>query len=148
MVEWNVNGTIQRLVLNGQQAVTIGRHPNCDIVLGDPYVSRRHAEIIYKNDTYYIHNLSRTNPLLFNERWALAYDVKADLKPGDSFSVGRIVVKLSLPKSVPVDGKLHIYCPSCSELFEHGLEKCPWCGAEQAEIDTFELEESKLADFN
>lgn len=46
----------------------IGRHPNNDIVVPDPTVSRRHATISYKNLRHYILDQSMTGTLLNGHR--------------------------------------------------------------------------------
>jgi len=44
----------------------IGRYPTNDIVLPDPYVSRRHARIFFENDEWYIEDLDSTNGTIVN----------------------------------------------------------------------------------
>ncbi|ABN69652.1 FHA domain containing protein [Staphylothermus marinus F1] len=39
----------------------LGRYPTNDIVIPDPYVSRRHARIFYENGEWYIEDLDSTN---------------------------------------------------------------------------------------
>lgn len=39
----------------------VGRYPTNDIVIPDPYVSRRHARIFYKDGEWYIEDLDSTN---------------------------------------------------------------------------------------
>ncbi len=151
VLEWKVNGTKQSKTIDSNQTINIGRHPACDLVLGDPYVSRRHAAIFFKKNSFHLHNMSSTNPIVFNDRWTLSHDLKADLEPGDSFVIGRIRIKVSLPVDLPAgnrpstDELLQVYCPSCFKLFDRVQETCPWCGAEQAEIDTVELEKRRAA---
>lgn len=56
------------LILEKGELWIIGRDPKeCDFVLDDPKVSRKHAQIRKEGDQYYIKNLSRTNPILFKE---------------------------------------------------------------------------------
>ena len=39
----------------------IGRSPRCDLVLGDPTVSRKHAELVREEDRWIVRDLSSTN---------------------------------------------------------------------------------------
>ncbi len=43
------------------QPVTIGRHPDCDVVLNDSEVSRQHAEVRREDDTFVIVDLGSLN---------------------------------------------------------------------------------------
>jgi hypothetical protein len=92
--------------------------------------------------------LSRTNPIIFNDRWTLAYDLKADLKVGDSFIIGRVRMKVKRPRltgdiGLEPEVDLQVQCPSCGQLFDYGQDACIWCGTSLAEVDTVELEEPK-----
>lgn len=151
-LEWYVNGSRQRKTVSVEQSVSVGRHPACDIVLGDPHVSRRHCTIFFNGDGFHVHNLSRTNPIIFNDRWTLAHDLKADLKVGDSFIIGRVRIKVKMPRFTGDMGKVQapevqVQCPSCSQLYDTGRETCIWCGTQLAEVDTVELEEQPVIDY-
>jgi pSer/pThr/pTyr-binding forkhead associated (FHA) protein len=62
----------------------IGRSSRCDIVVEDPNVSRQHAEIRRRGDSYVIRDLGSTNGTRVNRR-----DVKqATLQHGDRVEVG------------------------------------------------------------
>jgi hypothetical protein len=52
--------TGERVVL-GEQMLSVGRMPECNIVLADPNVSRRHAEIRPKGVGYVVVDLGSTN---------------------------------------------------------------------------------------
>jgi predicted component of type VI protein secretion system len=152
-VEWHVNGSKQRKTIDPDKSVSIGRHPACDIVLGDPHVSRRHASIYFNNDGYHIHNLSQTNPIIFNDRWTLGHDLKADLKVGDTFVIGRIRITVKLPHttgdiSQPPEPKQQVECPECGQIYDSARESCIWCGTSLADIETVELEEEQVGDYS
>lgn len=56
------------LILEKGQAWIIGRDPKeCDFILDDPKVSRRHAQIKLEDKQYRIKNFSRTNPILIDD---------------------------------------------------------------------------------
>ena len=48
------------------QTATIGRSPSCDIVLTDPGASRRHAQIVRRDDGYVVTDLDSTNGTMVN----------------------------------------------------------------------------------
>jgi predicted component of type VI protein secretion system len=106
-VEWQANGKSRKKEVDIRNQLTIGRHPACDIILGDPHVSRRHATIYYQDGTFHIQNLSDTNPVVINDRWTLAQNLGSDLKPGDSITVGLVRLKISLIKLSAKLGELY-----------------------------------------
>ena len=107
-LEWQTNGkTRTKLIADGKE-VTIGRHPACDIILGDPHVSRKHAAIFYQDGLFHIQNLSQTNPVVINDRWVLAQNLESDLKPGDSITVGLVRLKITLNRlTASITGNLN-----------------------------------------
>lgn len=44
----------------------IGRDPSCDIVVVDPYVSRAHAKIFYREGKWYLEDLGSKNGTYIN----------------------------------------------------------------------------------
>jgi len=44
----------------------VGRDPGCDVVVADPYVSRTHARIFYKDGKWYIVDLGSKNGTYVN----------------------------------------------------------------------------------
>jgi pSer/pThr/pTyr-binding forkhead associated (FHA) protein len=43
------------------KTVTIGRAPGCDLVLPDPYVSRKHCQIVFRGDHFTMLDLGSLN---------------------------------------------------------------------------------------
>ena len=75
------------------QGTTIGRE-GCDITLGDPDVSRRHAEIQVSNGDILINDLGSTNGTFVNgER----IDQPRALRDGDEVRIGAVVWRLRAP---------------------------------------------------
>ncbi|HZP90808.1 MAG TPA: DUF3662 and FHA domain-containing protein [Actinomycetota bacterium] len=66
------------------QTVTIGRLPECDVVLSDPGASRRHAQIRTESGDYVLTDLGSTNGTLVNDR-PVREHVLAD---GDRITIG------------------------------------------------------------
>jgi hypothetical protein len=50
----------------GEDPVTIGRLPECDVVVSDPNVSRRHAEVRRRGNDFIVVDLGSTNGTLVN----------------------------------------------------------------------------------
>jgi hypothetical protein len=71
----------------GEYTITIGRAPDATIVLGDPNVSRRHAEIRPQGDGFVVVDLASTNGTRVN-------DVKITeqaLRDGDEIAFGNTI---------------------------------------------------------
>jgi hypothetical protein len=75
------NGQEHRL---GRRRVLIGRSKECDIQLGDPNVSRRHAEVRQEGASYWIVDLDSTNGVEVNGRRLK----RAKLEDGDRLVLG------------------------------------------------------------
>jgi Protein of unknown function (DUF3662)/FHA domain len=68
----------------GAEPVVIGRLPDCDVVLNDPNVSRRHAEIRRTHDAVVVRDLGSTNGTRVNG----AVIKEQHLSGGDTITVG------------------------------------------------------------
>ncbi len=72
----------------------LGRYPTNDIVIPDPYVSRRHARIFFKDGEWYIEDLGSTNGTLVNNE-----DIKGKepvkLEDGSQIVVGLTILAVS-----------------------------------------------------
>ncbi len=78
----------------GESPVTLGRSPDCDLVIADPYVSRHQARIVFREGRYFLENIGR-NPVLLNGK-----PVKAEaLSPGDVITLGQ--TQLVFEKEAP-----------------------------------------------
>lgn len=149
MLEWKAEGKERHENIDSKKAITIGRHPGCDIVLGDAHVSRRHASISFNGEAFHLHNLSQTNPIIFNDRWSLAHDLKADLMPGDTFTIGRVRMSVALPQfsgNGNGNGKngahADIRCPSCGQTVADKRTTCPLCRVSIAQLETMLITEN------
>jgi FHA domain-containing protein len=74
----------KRLPLSPRGSV-VGRSRDCDVVLGDPNVSRRHARIWLEGGRWEIEDLGSTNGVKVNER---AIGSAHPLAPGDRIKLG------------------------------------------------------------
>ncbi|MEA2686398.1 MAG: hypothetical protein QOE93_1593, partial [Actinomycetota bacterium] len=64
---------------------TIGRHPDSDIFLDDITVSRRHAEVVRREDGYYVRDAGSLNGTYLNRE---RID-EAPLANGDELQIGK-----------------------------------------------------------
>jgi hypothetical protein len=76
-------GGDKRVVLTGDRAL-IGRSRDCDAVLDDPNVSRRHAELRRDGGAWVVADLGSTNGVKVNGRRV----EEARLSPGDEIRIG------------------------------------------------------------
>ena len=74
----------KRLVV-GPAGVTLGRSRQCDVVLGDPNVSREHAEIRPRGGSWVLTDLGSTNGSCVNGRRIEGPEV---IRPGDEIELG------------------------------------------------------------
>jgi hypothetical protein len=75
----------------GTRPVTLGRLPECEVVLADPNVSRRHAEVSASDDGgYYVRDLGSTNG---TRRNGVIVNGSERLAPGDEITVGASTVR-------------------------------------------------------
>ena len=80
-----------------QTAITIGRHPGCDLPLPDPkrIVSSRHAAIARREGGFLVTDLGSKNfTLLGGER--LEPDEPRELHPGDELQIGEFTLQFEL----------------------------------------------------
>ena len=73
----------KRTVLSGNRCV-IGRSRDCDLVLDDPNVSRKHAEVVQEDDGWAVRDLGSTNGIKLNGRRSQG----GRLSPGDEITLG------------------------------------------------------------
>jgi len=73
---------------------TIGRQ-GCDLVLADPEVSRRHAEVVVSGEGLVIRDLGSTNGTHVNDR---PIDGPHPLRGGDRIRLGNTVFEVAEPR--------------------------------------------------
>ena len=71
--------------------LVVGRDPACDIVLGDPSVSRRHARIFLADGAVYAEDLGSQNGTMVN---GSLIHMPCRLRSGDALTTGEVVWKL------------------------------------------------------
>ena len=80
-------------VVIGPQGATVGRGRQADIVLNDPNISRKHAEIRPRGGSWVITDLESTNGSQLNGRRVDGTEV---LRPGDEIELGASVMTFTL----------------------------------------------------
>jgi adenylate cyclase len=82
-----------------KEATTIGREEDCDIVLPDPRVSRKHAMLYRTQDgSYYLSDEGSSNGSYVN---AARIQLPTRLKDGDQISIGSINLQFHQPGIAP-----------------------------------------------
>jgi len=144
---------------------TVGRAPDCAIVLADPAVSRRHADLFCHDGAFYVRCVSQTNPVTVRRNPApasvgsggsgesRALGDAAAVGPGDAVSLGPGESAALGPGTVltvgvtdlhvvaiaddAADRPIRIRCPHCQRLvaYEPG-GFCPWDGTALAGGET------------
>ena len=82
----------KRMVV-GDRGVTLGRSRQCEIVVEDPNVSRRHAELRPRGGSWVFTDLGSTNGSRVNGR---PVDGPVVVKPGDEIELGTAVMRFEL----------------------------------------------------
>jgi hypothetical protein len=75
----------------GDAELLVGRHPQCDIVLGDLTVSRHHARLVCRDGRWIVQDLDSTNGTAVN---GVAVG-RCELRCGDQLSLGDTVLWLA-----------------------------------------------------
>ena len=76
-----------------QAPVTIGRQPDCTVVLADPQVSRQHAAISYQAGRYIVQDMGSANGTYVNDRRVAAPQA---LRDGDQLRLGNTIFDVRL----------------------------------------------------
>ena len=81
--------TLLALDWSGSTAdLLVGRNYGCDIVLEDPTVSRRHARLVFRDDSWMVHDLESTNGTMVNG----ARVGRCAVRPGDRLALGEALL--------------------------------------------------------
>lgn len=71
-----------------QESTSIGRSKRCNVYIPDPYLSKQHARIFFKDAEFYIEDLKSTNGTYVNGRQIGVRPVK--IKDSDKISIGHL----------------------------------------------------------
>ena len=73
-----------------ERELLVGRHCTCDIVLDDPGVSRLHARLVFRDESWIVQDLASTNGTIVNG----ARVGRHKLRPGDMLALGGVRLKV------------------------------------------------------
>jgi hypothetical protein len=74
----------------GCEELVIGRHPSCDVVVAEETVSRRHAQLTFRDGGWVLQDLHSTNGTRLNGQ----YVGRCRLRPGDQLGLGNQVLRV------------------------------------------------------
>jgi pSer/pThr/pTyr-binding forkhead associated (FHA) protein len=77
------------------KTVTIGRDPQCDLHLPDPYVSRKHCQIVFRGDHFTVMDLGSLNKTRVKDK---EY-IQKNLKDGYVLTVGKTKLRFLWPNA-------------------------------------------------
>jgi type VI secretion system protein ImpI len=89
--------------VTGKRSVDIGRDQHLDWTLPDPtrFISGKHCEVHYKNDAYWLHDVSTNGTFLNGSDQRVRSPHQ--LKDGDRLVIGQYIVGVSLESGLPPD---------------------------------------------
>lgn len=82
----------------GDDGVTLGRDPDCVVVLDDPNVSRFHARLVFHNAAIWVQDAGSRNGVFLNGKRVVRHK---QFGPGDALTVGEHAFTLELDAIEP-----------------------------------------------
>ncbi len=76
-----------------KKTVTIGRDPGCDLQLIDPYVSRKHCQIVFRGDHFTVIDLQSLNKTVVKGKQY----IQKNLMPGNLLNLGATELRFEWP---------------------------------------------------
>ena len=106
-----------RAMLSTKNEIIIGRSQECDVVINDPSVSRRHARVYNKGGQIYVDDLGSVNGVYVNKTKVSS----SVLKDNDTLYIG--IHPFSLEKSVALDDSVSaISTRNITKVFSNGFK--------------------------
>lgn len=85
--------------LSKSDFTVIGRGEESDIRILDIMISRRHCQIEWKKNSFYIKDLSSTNKTFINKK---LIQEAAKLEPGDTIYIGNTILLFTDKEEIPI----------------------------------------------
>ncbi len=76
-----------------KKTVTIGRDPACDLHLDDPYVSRKHCQIVFRGEHFTVIDLQSLNKTVVKGKQY----IQKNLMPGNVIDLGSTKLRFEWP---------------------------------------------------
>ncbi|HVO38930.1 MAG TPA: FHA domain-containing protein [Spirochaetia bacterium] len=76
-----------------KKTVTIGRDPGCDLRLDDPYVSRKHCQIVFRGEHFTVIDLQSLNRTVVKGKQY----IQKNLMPGNLLTLGETQLRFEWP---------------------------------------------------
>ena len=89
-----------------RKTVTIGRDPQCDLHLPDPYISRKHCQVVFRGDHFTVVDLGSLNKTRVKEK---EY-IQKNMKDGYVLTIGKTQLRF-------------VWANAKSWLAEHGIDE-------------------------
>ncbi len=83
------DGQVSRFPLT-KKTITIGRDPECDLRLDDPFVSRKHCQVVFRGDHFTVVDLGSLNKTVVKGRQY----IQRNLVPGAELTLGETRLRL------------------------------------------------------
>lgn len=92
----------------------IGRSSTCEVHIADASVSRRHAEILRRDDRFFIHDLGSHNGTRVN---GAEVHASVEIAPGDCVEVGNVALRVTAePPGTPVQVPAEVRVGTSAQL--------------------------------
>lgn len=85
------DGEIQEEVEVVGPSFVIGRDPECDLTINQPFLSRRHCQIVQRDGTYSLEDLKSLNGTLLNENPV----TRSEIRGSDTIRIGKVELVFS-----------------------------------------------------
>lgn len=89
-----------------RKTVTLGRDPQCDLHLPDPYISRKHCQVVFRGDHFTVVDLGSLNKTRVKEK---EY-IQKNMKDGYVLTIGKTQLRF-------------VWTNAKAWLAEHGIDE-------------------------
>ena len=89
-----------------RKTVTLGRDPQCDLHLPDPYISRKHCQVVFRGDHFTVVDLGSLNKTRVKEK---EY-IQKNMKDGYVLTIGKTQLRF-------------VWANAKTWLAEHGIDE-------------------------
>jgi PAS domain S-box-containing protein len=132
-----INGPMKGHAFDIKEKTTVlGRSPECDILINETSVSRKHAQISEKGQTLYIEDLNSQNGTWVNGH-PINSGFQVSIKEGDTLALGNVCMSVGEP--FMEDGMIAQYAISLSDLTEENRKELLYKDRRVTDRDRLEM---------